>query len=110
MRSGAMLSVVMVCVICVALALSAEAAAPDSFELWKRGAFRGANVMVAQSTAADLPVLRSWGANLAEIPVSNVYDANPPYAFLPANLEELDRAVEAAEQAGLYVVLTCREG
>lgn len=106
-----MLCFSLLCLACVALSLSAAAAAPpDAFALWKKGAFRGANVMVEQSTGADLPVLRSWGANLAEIPVSNVYDAHPPYEFRPENLARLDRAVEAAEQAGLYVVLTCREG
>jgi endoglucanase len=83
---------------------------PDSFTLWKQGALRGANVMQAQCTAEDLRVLRSWGANLAEIPVSNVYAPAPPYAFQPENLAKLDNAVKAAEQAGLYVVLTCREG
>ena len=29
--------------------------------------------MQAQCTVEDLRVLRGWGANLAEIPVSNVY-------------------------------------
>ncbi len=66
--------------------------------------------MQAQCTLEDLRVLRSWGANLAEIPVSNVYAPAPPYAFQPENLAKLDRAVEAAEKAGLYVALTCREG
>ena len=83
---------------------------PDAFLLWQKGAFRGANVMQAQCTINDLRVLRSWGANLAEIPVSNVYAPTPPYAFQPDNLAKLDRAVAAAEQAGLYVALTCREG
>jgi hypothetical protein len=87
-----------------------SAAPPDAFTLWERGAFRGANVMQAQCTDQDLPVLRSWGANLAEIPVSNVYAPAPPYAFQPQNLAKLDRAVEAAERARLYVALTCREG
>ncbi len=83
---------------------------PDSFKLWERGAFRGANVMQAQCTVTDLTVLRSWGANLAEIPVSNVYAPTPPYDFQPENLEKLDKAVKAAEAAHLYVALTCREG
>ncbi len=89
-------------------AISAER--PDAFTLWQRGAFRGANVMQKQCTADDLGVLRSWGANLAEIPVSNVYAPTPPYGFLPENLAKLDQAVEAAEQAHLFVALTCREG
>jgi endoglucanase len=102
--------------ICLALACLllgstlAAAARPDAFALWQRGAFRGANVMVEQSTGADLHVLRSWGANLAEIPVMRVYDPAPPYAFIPENLAKLDKAVEAAEKADLYIVLTCREG
>jgi hypothetical protein len=95
----------------VSLAVPAASSAPvDSFALWQRGALRGANVMLAQCAVDDLRVLRSWGANLAEIPVLNVYAPTPPYAFQPESLAKLDRAVEAAEQAGLYVVLTCREG
>jgi aryl-phospho-beta-D-glucosidase BglC (GH1 family) len=82
----------------------------DALSLWQQGALRGANVMLGQCTVEDLKVLRSWGANLAEIPVSNIYAANPPYAFQPENLARLDRAVKAAEAAGLYVALTCREG
>src|SRR5512137_3055826 len=89
---------------------AASPAASDAFALWQQGAFRGANVMLAQCTADDLRALRSWGANLAEIPVLNVYAPTPPYAFQPENLARLDRAVQAAEQAGLYVALTCREG
>lgn len=95
------------------LALAApvlSAQPPDAFSLWKQGALRGANVMQAQCTVQDLRVLRSWGANLAEIPVSNVYAPTPPYDFQPENLARLDRAVKAAEQAHLYVALTCREG
>jgi aryl-phospho-beta-D-glucosidase BglC (GH1 family) len=100
-----------ICLVCVVLSLSAAAtAAPDAFALWERGAFRGANVMPDRCTVEDLRVLRSWGANLAEIPILNVYDPAPPYAFRADDLAALDRAVEAAEQAGLYVVLTCREG
>jgi hypothetical protein len=100
-----------ICLACIALSFQAAASAqPDSFALWQRGALRGANVMQAQCTLEDLRVLRSWGANLAEIPVLNVYDPNPPYAFQPGNLAKLDQAVSAAERVGLYVVLTCREG
>ncbi len=76
------------CLVCIALSLQAAASAePDSFALWQRGALRGANVMQEQCTIGDLRVLRSWGANLAEIPVLNVYDPGPPYAFQPGNLE-----------------------
>jgi endoglucanase len=89
---------------------ASASAPPDAFVLWQRGAFRGANVMLAQCNREDLGVLRSWGANLAEIPVSNVYAPIPPYALQPENLDRLERAVKAAEQTDLYVVLTCREG
>ena len=82
----------------------------EALRLWQEGALRGANVMQAQCSVEDLKVLRGWGANLAEIPVSNVYAPTPPYGFEPENLAKLDRAVEAAERAGLYVALTCREG
>jgi aryl-phospho-beta-D-glucosidase BglC (GH1 family) len=96
---------------CFSLAVPvASAAPPDAFTLWQQGALRGANVMQEQCTVDDLRVLRAWGANLAEIPVSDVYAPAPPYEFQPENLAKLDRAVKAAEQAGLYVALTCREG
>ena len=99
------------CLVCLFLSLPAVASArPDAFALWQRGALRGANVMQEQCTVEELGVLRSWSANLAEIPVLNVYEPNPPYAFQPGNLSKLDLAVKAAEKAGLYVVLTCREG
>lgn len=86
------------------------AAQPDAFMLWTQGGLRGANVMQKQCTIEDLRVLRSWGANLAEIPISDVYAPTPPYAFQPENLSKLDHAVKAAEDAHLYVALTCREG
>src|SRR6266404_8109628 len=79
-------------------AMAASTNGPDALDLWNRGALRGANVMQAQCTVEDLRVLRSWGANLAEIPVSDVYAPTPPYAFQPENLAKLDRAVKAAEQ------------
>jgi len=91
-------------------AAMASSSPADAFTLWRQGSLRGANVMQAQCTVEDLRVLRSWGANLAEIPVANVYAPTPPYGFQPENLAKLDRAVQAAEQAGLYVALTCREG
>jgi hypothetical protein len=84
-------------------------AAHDAFQLWRSGAFRGANTML-DVKLEDFRVLRSWGANLAEIPVMAVYDARPPYQFRPQALEELDRSVRAAEEAGLFLVLTCRTG
>jgi len=99
--------------LCASMAVvvtSTNAAPPDTFALWQRGALRGANVMLAQCTVEDLRGLRGWGANLAEIPVLNVYSPVAPYEFKPENLAKLDQAVEAAEQAGLYVALTCREG
>jgi len=96
---------------CMSLGVTgASSAPPDTFALWQEGALRGANVMQGQCTVEDLRVLRAWGANLAEIPVSNVYAPTPPYGFKPENLARLDGAVKAAEQAGLYVALTCREG
>jgi aryl-phospho-beta-D-glucosidase BglC (GH1 family) len=99
------------CLACIALSLGAAASAQaDALALWQRGALRGANVMQERGTVEDLRVLRSWGANLAEIPVLNVYEPDPPYAFQPDNLDRLDRAVKAAEEVGLYVALTCREG
>lgn len=106
-----MTKLILTLVSCFSIVLPAVSAAPpNSFALWQQGAFRGANVMLPQCNVEDLRVLRSWGANLAEIPVLNIYAPTPPYAFRQENLDKLDRAVKAAEQAGLYVALTCREG
>jgi len=91
-------------------ALAAGAApGPDAFQLWKQGAFRGANVM-GRATVEDMRALRSWGANLAEIAFGRVSDSDPPYQFRADRLTRVDRSVEAAEAAGLFVVLTCRSG
>ncbi len=109
LRTGRLRTLLTLCPIVIALRLGA-AETSDAFALWQQGALRGANVMQAQCTVEDLATLRSWGANLAEIPVSNVNAPTPPYAFQPENLAKLDRAVKAAEEAGLYVALTCREG
>ena len=104
-------TLVMLVLFSIGSAAALQGAEPlDAFALWQRGALRGANVMQAQCTVEDLGVLRSWGANLAEIPVSNVYAPAPPYEFQPENLAKLERAVKAAEGAHLYVALTCREG
>lgn len=86
------------------------AAAGDKLDLWQRGALRGANVLPPGNTQEDMAVLRSWGANLAEIAVMDIYDPRRPYEFRPEALAELDAAVEAAERAGLYIALTCRTG
>src|SRR5574340_414228 len=82
----------------------------DAMELWQQGALRGANVLPPTNTLEDMKVLRSWGANLAEIAVMDVYGPRPPYQLQPEELAKLDRAVEAAEQAGLFIALTCRTG
>lgn len=81
----------------------------DAFELWRQGAFRGANAMLDMGYE-DFKVLRSWGANLAEIPVMGIFSPRPPYQFRPKALEALDQSVSAAERAGLFVALTCRTG
>jgi len=99
---------------CVGLLISAPAAADtgsfDAFSVWQQGGFRGANAYPPETTVDDFKVLRSWGANLAEIPVMDVFSPRPPYALQPAEMEKLDRMVEAAVQADLFIVLTCRSG
>lgn len=96
-------------VLLLPISASAKTTQPDAFARWKQGAFRGANVM-QNAKLEDMRVFRSWGANLAEIPITNIYAAEPPYAFQPERLERTDRLVQWAEEAGLFVVLTCREG
>jgi aryl-phospho-beta-D-glucosidase BglC (GH1 family) len=110
LKSGAMKGITFLLTLLTSTLPLRAALASDAFALWQAGAFRGANVMQAQCPMEDLRVLRSWNANLAEIPVSNVYAPTPPYLFQPENLAKLDKAVKAAERAGLYVALTCREG
>jgi hypothetical protein len=98
----------------VALVTSSLAAADigsfDAFSVWQQGGFRGANAYPPGTTVDDFKVLRSWGANLAEVPVMDVFDPRPPYALQPAEMGKLDRMVDAAAQADLFVVLTCRSG
>lgn len=89
--------------------MTADAARPDKLALWKQGALRGANLYQLQHLE-DLRVLRSWGANLVEIPLFRICAPEPPYALQPDALAKVDRLVEAAEKAGLFAVLTCREG
>jgi aryl-phospho-beta-D-glucosidase BglC (GH1 family) len=107
---------VLMTVACVSLLASiacagGEAKKPcDPLELWQQGALRGANVLPPTDTPEDMKTLRSWGANLAEIAVMSVYNPRPPYQLQPEELAKLDRSVEAAEKAGLFVALTCRTG
>lgn len=108
MRSVTVFCLLVSAGLCV-VACAHAAPQSDAFALWTQGAFRGANVMQDASTQ-DMRVLRSWGANLAEIPITNIYAPNPPYEFRPEELARTDRLVKSAEAAGLFVVLTCREG
>ncbi|MCC6446512.1 MAG: cellulase family glycosylhydrolase [Armatimonadetes bacterium] len=89
---------------------SAPAKPFDAFEGWKAGAFRGANVLPPKNTPDDLKALRSWGANLAEIAVIDVFDPRPPYGPREDAIKLLDRAVDSAERSDLFVALTCRTG
>lgn len=90
----------------------------DPLELWRQGKLRGANVyfpptgprQTPEQITEGLKVLRSWGANLVVVPLQRVYDPEPPYDFSPEALAWTDRYVDAAEQAGLFVCVTCRTG
>jgi hypothetical protein len=82
----------------------------DAFATWEAGGFRGANVYPPGTTPDDFKVLRSWGANLAEVPVMDVFNPRPPYGLQPEEMKKLDEMVTAAVQADLFVALTCRTG
>jgi len=90
----------------------------DPYELWQHGKLRGANAYFPsegprgseEEILDSLKALRSWGANLVVVPTQRVYDPAPPYAFHPEALGWVDQYVAAAEQAGLFVCLTCRTG
>ena len=105
-------------VLAVADAAARDGAEPEPFALWRDGQLRGANVLLRKpggeiasaGFSDDLKILRSWGANLAEIAVNDVFQPGPPYRAQPEELAGLDRLVDDAEKAGLFVVLTCRTG
>lgn len=115
MRIGAVLATA-VALTCVTSTQGSEKV--DPYELWQHGKLRGANVYFPTTGPAssdeqlleDLKTLRSWGANLAVVPLQRVYDPDPPYQFHPEALGWTDRYVAAAEKAGLFVCITCRTG
>jgi len=109
-RTTSVLILVACCVALLIPGLAVAAGGFDAFSVWQQGGFRGANIYPPQTTVDDLKVLRSWGANLAEIPVMDVFNPRPPYTLQPAEMEKLDRMVKAAVQADLFIVLTCRSG
>jgi len=122
MRSASLLRLWAVAAAVIALSLSVNtlqgSKRMDSFELWKQGKLRGANVYFPTTGPTvsdaqileDLKALRSWGANLAVVPLQRVHDPEPPYTFHPEALVWTDRYVDAAEKAGLFVCITCRTG
>lgn len=57
--------------------------------------------------AREFEIVRRYGFNLVRVPFHyNVLaDDEPPYALRPDAFRWLDRAVELAEQAGVYVIL-----
>ena len=81
----------------------------DRFELWQKGALRGANMMGPYGARlADLPVLRAWGANLISFGVETVLAFEPPFALREDAFGEIERALDAAREAGLYAAINFR--
>ncbi len=62
----------------------------------------------------DFIKLRNWGANFVNFSVPGVFsehpDANGKYVNLPIATKELDRLIDMAAQAGLWIVVGFRTG
>ena len=124
--------IVVACVMIVSAGLffSPAALAGDTWGLWSGGtALRGANIhqrlvypeldgteylgsgpVGPPFTQADFDRLAALGANYVNISHPGLYTETPPYQPDPAVVENLDRLIEMAENADLFVVVSFRTG
>jgi hypothetical protein len=79
----------------------------DHYDLWKRGALRGANAF-PRHTADDLSALRSWGANLVSFGVASILEDEEPFGFDREAFDKIDAAVKRAEKADLFATINYR--
>lgn len=79
----------------------------DQFELWRRGALRGANAS-PRSTVEDLSALRSWGANLVSFGAKSILDFDEPFDFRPDAMRAIETALDRARKAGLFATINFR--
>ncbi len=103
---------------------------PDKWSLWINGTqLRGANVwqrivvpeldgdeflgggyIGPPYTQEDFNELAALGANYVNFSLPGIFTERPPYELDERALANLDRMIEMAEQADLFVVLTFRTG
>lgn len=80
-----------------------EDAIPDSFQ----------DAMLDHALVSDdLELLRSMGANSIRLSINTYRDLeidSQPYTYREPNFAKLDSIIDAAEQAGLYVILSMRQ-
>ena len=107
-----------------------SAPALDKWSLWSNGTqLRGANIwqrivvpeldgpeflgdeyVGPPITQSDLDVLADLGANVVDFSHPGIFTERPPYALDEQAQANLDRLIEMAAQADLFVVITFRTG
>jgi len=112
------------------VALTERPAAADKWWLWTHGTqLRGANVwqrivvpdldgpeflgsgyVGPPFTQADFDALAALGANVVNLSHPGLYTERPPYVLDEQVQENLDRLIEMAARADLFVVITFRTG
>ncbi len=109
--------------------LEGEKRASDPWSLWSTGVhLRGANIYQRRVypdldegflgpgplgppyTQADFDRLAALGANYVNISHPGLFSETPPYTLDEAVQANLDRLIDMAARAGLYVVITFRTG
>jgi hypothetical protein len=102
----------------------------EKWDLWKSGTcLRGANIWQKRVTAddgmgegpvgppylpEDFPTLENWGANYLNLSYPGIFseqkDRNGKYNFDQGVFENLERLIQKAEEANLFVVVSYRTG
>ena len=96
----------------------------DRYALWTTGALHGANVYLGDTqdeqrnrqfgdgglTQRDFADLEASGANLVVISIAGTRSVASPYQVDDPAQRNLERAVEWADEAGLYAVIAVRSG
>ena len=106
-------------------ATAATCVAPTKIALWNSGqaVLRGANVYQGRNvfnadvpfgdgafTQSDFDDLRAAGANYVHISHAGLFAEDPPYALDQAAVDNLDRVIGFARNAGLYAGIAFRSG
>ena len=72
--------------------------------------FMGSGVIGPPLTQSDFDNLAKAGANLVVLSHPGIFDETPPYAFSKSVQDNLDKLIDMAEKADLFVVIAYRTG